>query len=154
MVKTPCSHCRGMGSIPGRGSSTCPTVQPKYICRALLCAVVSDSLWPHGLQPTKLPCPWDFLGKNAGVGCHFLFQEIFRTQDWNPSLLYLLNWQADSVPLYHLGSPIYIYTHVYIYIYIYTHTCKKREFKHLNTHGSATISEVLGSSTLDAEIAL
>ena len=21
------------------------------------CSVVSDSLWPHGLQPTRLPCP-------------------------------------------------------------------------------------------------
>ena len=23
------------------------------------CLVISDSLWPHGLQPTKLLCPWD-----------------------------------------------------------------------------------------------
>ena len=23
-------------------------------------------------QPTKLPLPWDFPGKNTGVGCHFL----------------------------------------------------------------------------------
>ena len=34
------------------------------------CSVMSDSLWPHGLQPTRLLRPWDFLGKNAGVGCH------------------------------------------------------------------------------------
>ena len=34
--------------------------------------VVSDSLQPHGLQPFRLLCPWGFLGKNAGVGCHFL----------------------------------------------------------------------------------
>ena len=27
---------------------------------------------PHGLQPTRLLCPRDFLGKNTGVGCHFL----------------------------------------------------------------------------------
>ena len=32
----------------------------------------SSSLWPHGLQPTRLLCPWDFPGKNIGVGCHFL----------------------------------------------------------------------------------
>ena len=25
--------------------------------------VMSDSLWPHGLHPTRLPCPWDFPGK-------------------------------------------------------------------------------------------
>ena len=23
-------------------------------------SVVSDSLWPHGLEPTSLLCPWDF----------------------------------------------------------------------------------------------
>ena len=23
------------------------------------CSVVSDSLRPHGLQPARLPCPWD-----------------------------------------------------------------------------------------------
>ena len=39
------------------------------------CSVVSDSLWLHGLQPARLLCPWDFPGKNTGVGCHFLLQE-------------------------------------------------------------------------------
>ena len=37
-------------------------------------SVVSDSVRPHGLQPTRLLCPWDSPGKNTGVGCHFLFQ--------------------------------------------------------------------------------
>ena len=37
------------------------------------CSVVPGSLWPHGLlQPTRLLRPWDFPGKDAGVGCHFL----------------------------------------------------------------------------------
>ena len=35
-------------------------------------SVMSDSLRPHGLQPARLLCPWDFPGKNTGVGCHFL----------------------------------------------------------------------------------
>ena len=26
---------------------------------------------PHGLWPTRLHCPWDFPGKNPGVGRHF-----------------------------------------------------------------------------------
>ena len=30
-------------------------------------SVMSDSLRPHGLQPTKLLRPWDFPGKSAGV---------------------------------------------------------------------------------------
>ena len=33
-------------------------------------SVVSDSLQPHGLQPTRLLHPWDFPGKSTGVGCH------------------------------------------------------------------------------------
>ena len=36
------------------------------------CSVVSDSLRPHGLQPTRLLHPWDFPGKSTGVGCHCL----------------------------------------------------------------------------------
>ena len=30
------------------------------------------SVQPHGQQPTRLLCPQDSLGKNTGVGCHFL----------------------------------------------------------------------------------
>ena len=37
-------------------------------------SVVSDSVRSHGLQPTRLPHPWDSPGKNTGVGCHFPFQ--------------------------------------------------------------------------------
>ena len=52
------------------------------------CSVMPDSLRPHGLQPTSLLCPWDFPGKNTGMGCHFLLQGIFPTQGSNPGLLY------------------------------------------------------------------
>ena len=38
------------------------------------------------------------------MGCHFLFQGIFPTQRLKP---HLLHWQADSLPLSHLGSPLY-----------------------------------------------
>ena len=41
--------------------------------------------------------------KNTGVGCHFL-PEIFPTQGSNSCFLCLLPLQADSLPLYHLGS--------------------------------------------------
>ena len=29
---------------------------------------------PHRQQPTRLSRPWDSIGKNTGVGCHFLLQ--------------------------------------------------------------------------------
>ena len=35
---------------------------------------MSDSVWPHRWQPTRLRHPWDSPGKNTGVGCHFLLQ--------------------------------------------------------------------------------
>ena len=35
---------------------------------------MSDSVRPHRRQPTRLPRPWDSLGKNTGVGGHFLLQ--------------------------------------------------------------------------------
>ena len=35
---------------------------------------MSDSVRPHGRQPTRLPSPWDAPGKNTGVGCDFLLQ--------------------------------------------------------------------------------
>ena len=42
-------------------------------------------------------CPWDFPGKNTGVGCHFLLQGIFPTQGSNPGLPYCRQ------TLYHLS---------------------------------------------------
>ena len=44
------------------------------------CSVVSDSLRPHGLQPTRLLRPWDFPGKSTGVGCHCLLWYIYITE--------------------------------------------------------------------------
>ena len=44
-------------------------------------SVLSDSLPPHGLQPTRLLCPWNFPGKSTGVGCHcLLLRELVRAQ--------------------------------------------------------------------------
>ena len=43
-------------------------------CCCQVASVVSDSVRPHGLQPTKFLRPWDSPGKNTGVGCHFLLQ--------------------------------------------------------------------------------
>ena len=63
------------------------------------CSVV---LWPHGLQPARFLCPWDFLGKITGVGCHFLLQGIFQTQGLN---LCLLHHRWILLLLSHWGSP-------------------------------------------------
>ena len=49
--------------------------------------------WCYGLQPARLLCPWDLLGKNTGVDRLFHLYEIFPTQ--------------DSIPLRYLGNPIF-----------------------------------------------
>src|SRR5574339_28526 len=45
-------------------------------CCCCVASVVSDSVRPHRRQPTRLLCPWDSPGKNTGVGCHFLLQNV------------------------------------------------------------------------------
>ena len=47
------------------------------------CSALSNSLWPHGLESTRLLCPWNSPGKNTGVGSHSLLQGIFPTQGSN-----------------------------------------------------------------------
>ena len=39
---------------------------------------------PWTVALARFLCSWDFTGKNTGVGCHFLLQEIFLTQGSNP----------------------------------------------------------------------
>ena len=56
------------------------------------CSLPGSSV--HGISP----------GKNTGVGCHFLCQGIFPTQESNPCLLRLLQWQ-DSLPSEPPGKP-------------------------------------------------
>ena len=84
-----------------------------------VCSVLPDSLWPYGLKPTRLLCPWGSPSKNTGVSCHFLLQGIFPTQGLNPCLLCLLQWQADSLPLC-LGSP-YMCIHTHTHTHTHTH---------------------------------
>ena len=65
-------------------------------------SVVSNSLRPHGLWPTRLLCPWDFPGKSTGVDCHFLLQVIFPTNGSNPGLHH---YGQTLYCLSHQGSP-------------------------------------------------
>ena len=58
---------------------------------------MSNSFATSWVVAHQAPCPWDFPGKNAGLGCHFLLQSIFPTQRLNSCLLWLLHWQMDSL---------------------------------------------------------
>ena len=67
--------------------------------KSVSCSVVSSSLQPCGLLALQAVCPWNCPGKNTGVDCHFLLQEIFPTQGSN---LGLLNCRRI---FYHLSQP-------------------------------------------------
>ena len=76
-----------------------------FVC--VSCSVVSKSLQPHGLQPTRLLCPWDSPGKSTGVGNHSLLQGTFLTQESNPSLPHC---RQILYHLSHQGSPYFVFT--------------------------------------------
>ena len=81
--------------------------QWSYVCVGTLShSVVSNSFVTPCTIPIRLPCPWNFPGKNTGVSCHLLLlQGIYPTYRSNLHLLSLLYWQVDSLPLRHLRSP-------------------------------------------------
>ena len=74
--------------------------------RFLRALCVSNCLRLYILKPSSHLCSWNFPGKNTGMGCHVLLQWIFLIQGLNPCLLHLLHWQAGSLPLSDLGSPL------------------------------------------------
>ena len=82
-VRTCRLYCRSLGSVPG----------PVLSC-VLSCSVVSDSSATPRTAARQFLCPWNFLGKNTGMGCHFLLQGIFLTQRLNLSFLYNL-WTGN-----------------------------------------------------------
>ena len=96
---------------------------PTHMC---VCSVAQScpALWPYGLYPTRL-CPWNFPGKNTGVGCHFLLHGISLTQELNPWLMFpalaggLFVFFLTTVPP---GKPAWSYTGDKIVWNLHTHT--------------------------------
>ena len=87
-------------------TSVWPQVQGSFVLplwgKLFSRSVLSDSLWPHGLQPTRLLCSWDSPGKSTGAGCHFLLRGIFPTQVIEAVSRAL---KTDSLPLSRQGRP-------------------------------------------------
>ena len=72
-----------------------------------MCACSVAQSCPTLCDPTDCSPPGssvhgDSASKNTRVGSHFLLKGIFLTQGLNQRLMH---WQADSLPLSHLGSP-------------------------------------------------
>ena len=71
MITQQTTQFKFCGLVSGLAVKSCQT----------LCDLMDYSL------PASL-CPWDSPGKNIGVGCHFLLQGIFPTQESNLGLLH------------------------------------------------------------------
>ena len=54
------------GGLRSRGRSAWVTLCVCVCVCVCVCSVMSNSLQPHGLKPTRLLCLWNFPGKNTG----------------------------------------------------------------------------------------
>ena len=96
------SHCCELERVfPGSS-----LVAWKKVKEIVHCSVMSNSLWPPWTIACQALSPWDFPGKNTGMGCHFLLQGIFLTQGLNLGLLhcrqilYRLNHQVTVIRIH------------------------------------------------------
>ena len=104
-------------SLKGKGRSQLPVQCAYFDLHAMRRTVITTQehvlthfsrvrlFGTYGLQPAKLPCPWDSPGKNTGVGCHSLLQGIFPTQGSNPHLYVSCIGRQVLYHQCHLGSP-------------------------------------------------
>ena len=92
-------------------------------------SVVSDSLRPHGLQPPRLPRPWDFPGKSTGVGCH--------------CLLPLCEYLCSNFPFFyghHIRLASTIMTSSQLTAFVMTSSPKKVTFRSTESYDSTYLS--------------
>ena len=82
-------------------------------CCCYVASVVSDSVRPQRRQPTRLCCPWDSPGKNAGVGCHFLLQ--YDLPRWH------MKKQRHCFASKALSSPSYGFSSSHVWIWELDH---------------------------------
>ena len=106
MVPALTPHCACLTSGPAlatgrnKNKTTTAPVGEHLLCCA--CAQLCPTLRPRGLQPARLLCAWDSLGRNTGAGCHSLLQGVFLTQGSNLHLLHLPHCRLILYPWSHL----------------------------------------------------
>ena len=82
-----------------------------YVCVCMCaCSVVSDSLQPHGLQPTRLLCPGIFQARILEWAAISFSRGSSPPKDQTHASCIGRHQQADSLPLSHQESPTSILT--------------------------------------------
>ena len=78
-------------------------------CTYISHSVMGASLRPHGLQPSRLLCPWTSPGKNTGVGSLSLLKGIFLTQGSVFCVVcsFFTIWATRVVQIYHIIKQLY-----------------------------------------------
>ena len=105
-----CSLFGGYCSLEPSALPVCSPLTSGYYWVYVLCSgawIMSSFLQPHGPQPARLLCSWDFPSNSSGVGCYALFQGIFPAQGSNSRLLHLLQYRWILFLLSHRDSPWY-----------------------------------------------
>ena len=100
-------HFRCQSQVLGP-QTTCTWLQTQRFALPSLCAVlshsvVSDSLWPHGPQPTRLLCPWGFSRQEHWSGLPYPPPRDLPKPGIKPRSPSL---QTDSLPSEPPGKPI------------------------------------------------
>ena len=94
-----------LGTVVGE-ANTIPVITEFTVQKSSVCACLVIQSCPTICGSTdynrQAPLSMQFSQKSI-LDCHFLFEGIFPTQGSNLCLLHLLHWQADSLPLSHLG---------------------------------------------------
>ena len=75
------THTRKEKSEPRK--STFWAGKRKHFHGKTICCCLVAQLCPtrDPMDPTRLFCPWDFPGKNTGVGCHFPLQRPSQSRE-------------------------------------------------------------------------
>ena len=97
----------------GKGTEWNQIILECHLLRKRLPLDYSYSVWvlspvqlcePHGLQPARLLCPWNFPGKNTGSGLPLPPLQV--NQGWNPSLGSIASCKSPA-PLASAGGFFY-----------------------------------------------
>ena len=74
-----------------------------FLCLCSVTSVMSISLGPHGLQPTRFLCPWGSSRQEYWTGLPFLSPGDLSNPGIEP--VPLLHWKAGSLTLVPPGKP-------------------------------------------------
>ena len=110
-------------------------------CCCWVTSVVSDSVWPHRWQPTRLPCPWDSPGKNTGVGCHFLLHKNnYLFYFWLP----YKKWPSTENLMFTFQEHFYVFTKSLRDLECHFLLCQRPILKAIIKYSSKQMSILLG----------